>query len=422
MDKSFFIRNRNKLYDTLEDQSLTILFAGEAAHKSADESYPFYPNRNFYYMTGITEPKVVFVATKFGGKVSETLFIQRADPWMARWVGETITPDEAKEVSGVENIELLEKLESFIRSQLDNRVYKHLYADLEAKSWEFPAKPANKFAAEAVTAYPYLSIHNLYPVISDLRVIKSEEEIERIREAGKITADGIKYILANAKPGMKEYEIEAFFNFVLKSRGVTEFAFPTILASGYNGTVLHYSANTGTAEDGSLVLLDLGAQYQYYNGDISYTFPVNGRFTERQKTIYNIVLRCNQEVTKRVKPGIPYTDLNDFTIQFFTEELLKIGLIQKPEELTKYYFHHVSHSLGLDTHDVGSYRTDILRPGEVITNEPGLYIPEESIGIRIEDDVLVTNDGYEVLTTGLPRTVEEIESFMAEHNKNIKNK
>ncbi|MFT8319115.1 MAG: aminopeptidase P family protein [Sporolactobacillus sp.] len=414
MDQSFFIRNRKKLYETLEDQSLTLLFAGEAAHQSADESYPFYPNRNFYYMTGISEAKVIFAASKFNGQIKETLFVQRADPWMARWYGETITPSEAEEASGIASIELLDTFDNFIRSEFDGRVYKHLYVDLEAKSWEFQAKPANKFAAEAVSLYPYLSIHNLYPVISNFRVVKEPEEIELIRQASKITADGIKYVLANAKAGMKEYELEAYFNFVLKSAGVTEFAFPTILASGFNGTVLHYSANTGRAKDGDLVLLDLGAQYQFYNGDISYTFPVNGKFTERQKTIYDIVLRCNQELTKMVKPGVEFEALNDFTIQFFTDELLKIGLIHRPEELRKYYFHHVSHSLGLDTHDVGNYREIKLLPGEVITNEPGLYIPEESIGIRIEDDLLVTENGSEVLTTGLPRTTEEIEAFMAD--------
>lgn len=419
MDQRFFVKNRKKLYETLEDQSLTILFAGEPAHQSSDESYPFYPNRNFYYLTGITEPKVVFVATKFGGDVKEKLFIQRADPWMARWYGETITPNEAQDASGIEDIELLDKLDSFISAQFDSRDYKHLYADLEAKSWEFPSKPANKFAAAASTDYPYLSIHNLYPVISNFRVVKSPEEIELIREAGKITADGIRNVLANAKPGMKEYQLEAYFNFVLKSRGVTEFAFPTILASGYNGTVLHYSANTGTAADGDLVLLDLGAQYNYYNGDISFTFPVSGKFTERQKTIYDIVLRCNRAITKMIKPGVPFQELNTFTHSFYTEELQKIGLISKPDELRKYYFHGVSHSLGLDTHDVGNYRDIKLVPGEVITNEPGLYIPEESIGIRIEDDVLVTEDGHEVLTSGLPRTTSEIEAFMAENNKNL---
>ncbi|MCL1632667.1 aminopeptidase P family protein [Sporolactobacillus sp. CPB3-1] len=413
MEQNFFIQNRKKLYESLEDQSLTVLFAGEAAHQSADESYPFYPNRNFYYMTGIAEPKVIFAAAKFNGKIEETLFIERADPWMARWVGETITPNEAQEASGIQNIELLDKFESYVRGQFDNRVYQHLYVDLEAKSWEFTAKPSNKFASEAAVIYPYLTIHNLYPVLSRFRVVKTAEEIDLIREAGKITADGIKYVLANAKPGMKEYELEAYFNFVLKSRGCTEFAFPTILASGFNGTVLHYSANTGTAENGDLVLLDLGAQYQLYNGDISYTFPINGRFTPRQKTIYDIVLRCNQEVTKMAKPGIAFKDLNNFTIQFYTEELSKIGLIRTPEELRKYYFHSVSHSLGLDTHDVGPYREMELVPGEVITNEPGLYIPEESIGIRIEDDLLITDTGAEVLTTGLPRTTEEIENFMA---------
>ncbi|MFT8872893.1 MAG: aminopeptidase P family protein [Sporolactobacillus sp.] len=413
MDQNFFIRNRRKLYRLLDDQSLVLLFAGEAAHQSADESYPFYPNRHFYYMTGIQEPKVIFAATKFDGKVEERLFIARADPWMARWYGETITPSEAVEASGIEKIELLDTFERFIRDQFDGRVYQHLYLDLETKSWEFPQRPANRLAADAAVTYPYLTIHNLYPMISNLRVIKEPEEIELIRKAGRITAEGIRNVLRHAKAGMKEYELEAYFNFVLKSAGVTEFAFPTILASGFNGTVLHYSENTGTAEDGSLVLLDLGAQYKLYNGDISYTFPVNGTFTPRQKTIYDIVLRCNRAVTEMVRPGIAFEALNDFTIQFFTEELTKIGLINRPEELRKYYFHHVSHSLGLDTHDVGDYRDMRLIPGEVITNEPGLYIPEESIGIRIEDDVLVTETGYDVLTDTLPRTTEEIEAFMA---------
>ncbi|MFT8710451.1 MAG: M24 family metallopeptidase, partial [Sporolactobacillus sp.] len=164
--------------------------------------------------------------------------------------------------------------------------------------------------------FPYLLVHNLYPVISHLRLIKEAEEIALIRQAGQITADGIKAILSHAKPEMKEYELAAYFNFILKSRGVTEFAFPTILASGFNGTVLHYSANSGTAHDGDLVLLDLGAQYKLYNGDISFTFPVNGRFTARQKQIYDIVLRCNQAITERIQPGIAFKELNTFTVQF----------------------------------------------------------------------------------------------------------
>lgn len=420
MDTAFFIRNRKKLYEQLNDQSLIVLFAGEAPQKSGDEAYPFTPNRNFYYLSGISDPKVTLVATKFDGDVDEYLFIERANPVMARWVGETISPEAAVSASGIQSIQLLENLDAFIKNQLEQKTYRHLYLDLENKSWESPLKPGNKLGAEFAVHYPYLSIHNLYPVISDLRVTKSNEEIALIREAGQITVEGIKNVLANAKPGMREYEIEAYFDFTLKSHGITNLAFPTILASGHNGTVLHYSDNNGTAEDGSLVLLDLGAQYRYYSGDISYTFPVNGTFTARQKTLYDIVLRCNREVTKMIKPGIPFSDLNDFTIHFLTNECQKIGLIDKPEELRKYYFHSVSHSLGLDTHDVGAYRTDILKPGEVITVEPGLYIEEESIGIRIEDDVLVTTDGYEVLTTGLPRTTEEIEAFIAANRRSLR--
>lgn len=413
MDVTFFQRNREKLYQQLDDQSLILLFSGEAAHQSADESYPFYPNRNFYYMTGIAEPKIIFAAEKYNGTIHETLFIERADPWMARWVGETMTADQARDASGMSTIELLDTFDTYIRDQLDGHAFAHVYLDLEAKSWEAAAKPAHRFAAQAAALFPYLLVHNLYPVISHLRLIKEAEEIALVRQAGQITADGIKAILSHAKPEMKEYELEAYFNFILKSRGVTEFAFPTILASGFNGTVLHYSANSGTAHDGDLVLLDLGAQYKLYNGDISFTFPVNGRFTARQKQIYDIVLRCNQAITERIQPGIAFKELNTFTVQFYTEELLRIGLIHKPGEVRNYYFHGVSHSLGLDTHDVGNYRELPLMAGEVITNEPGLYIPEENIGIRIEDDLLVTENGHELLTTGLPRTTEEIEAFMA---------
>jgi Xaa-Pro aminopeptidase len=238
--------------------------------------------------------------------------------------------------------------------------------------------------------------------------------VEKIKEAIRITQDGIRNLMKNAKPAMTENQLEAYFDFTLKTNGVKHHAFHTICASGQNGTVLHYEDNDALVEDGSLVLLDLGAQYEYYNADISHTFPVNGTFTEKQKLYYNIVLKALRETTAIIKPGLKFTALNEHTKKVLSEGLIEAGLIEKPEEISKYYYHGVSHYLGLDTHDVGIYKDRVLEPGMVLTVEPGLYIEEEGIGIRIEDDVLVTEDGHENLSADLSREVEELEAFLKE--------
>ena len=197
----------------------------------------------------------------------------------------------------------------------------------------------------------------------------------------------------------------------MKSSGVTDYAFHTIAACGKNATVLHYNENNSELEDGKLVLFDLGAQYKYYNADISRTFPVSGKFTQRQKQIYNVVLRAQEAVTAIARPGILFSVLNETATKVLAEGCKELGLIKEDSELFKYYFHGVSHYLGLDTHDVGS-RDMELKPGMVFTNEPGLYIEEENIGIRIEDNILITESGSENLSKQIIKTVEEIEAFM----------
>ena len=232
-----------------------------------------------------------------------------------------------------------------------------------------------------------------------------------IREAIDITDKGIKSLMKNSKAGMKEYELEAYFDFTLKSNGAKDYAFHTIAASGKNATILHYDENDSELEDGKLVLFDLGAQYKYYNADISRTFPINGKFTERQKQVYNVVLRAQEAVTAIARPGILFSVLNDTAKEVLAEGCIELGLIKEASELAKYYFHGVSHYLGLDTHDVGN-RDIELKPGMVFTNEPGLYIEEESMGIRIEDNILITEGGCENLSKQIIKTVEEIEEFM----------
>lgn len=411
MNRDFFKRNRTNIMEKLEDNSAIILFAGKAPKKSADETYTFTPNRNFYYTTGINEDSIILLMAKSEGTVKETLFIQKADPVMEKWVGKTISIEEAKDASGIENIEYIDEFEGSIHRSFAATQADILYLDLERDSWGSFLTQSQNFAKTVSEKYPYIKVKNIFNIISQLRVVKSDEEIQRIREAISITQEAIYNAMRNSKPGMMEYEIEAHFDFVLKSRGVKDFAFKTIAAAGKNATVLHYSSNDSKTEDKDLVLMDLGAQYKYYNADITRTFPVNGRFTDRQKIIYNIVLKSQLETIKAVKAGVPFKELNLTTRRVLAEELKSIGLIKEDSELSNYYFHGVSHYLGLDTHDVGSRDCNLV-PGMVLTIEPGLYIAEENIGIRIEDNVVVTESGCEVLSKDIIKTVEEIEELM----------
>ena len=413
MESYFFERNRSRLKELLPDESLTILFAGKAPQKSADEHYPFVPNRNFYYLTGVNEQNVILMLKKSGALFEETLFIEKADPVMEKWVGKTVSKEEAESLSGIKNIKYVESFESFVAGTFFTNQAKHVCLDLERRGWSGAPTNTSLFAKHIREHYPHVTIHNVYPEISELRVFKTPEEIQKIKEAIAITKEGIYSVLKNAKSGLMEYQLEAHFDFTLKSNGIRNYAFNTITASGKNATVLHYEHNNAQTNSGELVLLDLGAQKDYYNADISYTFPVDGKFSDRQKELYNIVLKALKETTALIKPGLEYAELDKHAKKVLAEECKKIGLIQEDSEISRYYYHSVGHFLGLDTHDVGSYKDRVLEPGMVITIEPGLYIEDESIGIRIEDDILVTEDGFENLSKDIMREVEEIEEFMA---------
>ncbi|WP_055665307.1 aminopeptidase P family protein [Desnuesiella massiliensis] len=413
MKKKIYAENRKNLVERLKNNSILIMFAGSAPKKSADEAYPFTPNRNFYYLTGIDEEKIILMISKVNGKVEETLFIQKADPVMEKWVGKTISAEEAKEISAIEGIKHLEDFEATVHRLITTYDIERIYLDLERDRWSSANSISGEFANTIKNRYPQIKVKNIFNSICESRLIKNEEEIEEMKKAIDITKEGIESLMKNAKAGMKEYQLEAYFDFVLKTNGVKDYAFKTIAASGKNATVLHYVANNSDIKDGDLILFDLGAQLNYYNADISRTIPANGKFTERQKQIYNVVLKAELEVIKAIKPGLPFVELNNIAKKHLAEGLKELGVIEKDEELSRYYYHGVSHFLGLDTHDVGSREVE-LKPGMIVTVEPGLYIEEEAIGIRIEDDVLVTEESYEVLSKDIIKTVEEIEAFMNE--------
>lgn len=412
MKKEVFINNRKRLSEKLEDGSVVVLLAGEAPKKTADEAYPFTPNRNFYYLTGIDEEKHKLIISKINGKVEEALFIQKPDPVKERWVGKTIRDNEAIEVSGVEEVLYLEDFNGYINQKLSSGKANALYMDLERRSFEERITLTEEFAKEVAGRYPYVVIKNVYGIISELRTIKASEEIDEMREAIKITIDGVNCLMRNAKAGIKEYELEAFFDFHLKKSGIKDVAFKTIAAAGKNATILHYVDNDSVIKEDDLILFDLGAQYNYYNADITRTFPVSGKYTARQKEVYEAVLRVNEAIIEALKPGVNYIDINNKATDLIADECIKLGLIKDKKDVRNYYWHSIGHGLGLDTHDVGERNVN-LKPGMVYTVEPGIYIEEEGIGVRIEDDVLITESGNEVLTKEMIKSVEDIEKFMA---------
>jgi len=411
VDKNFFIDNRKKLIESMNDDSLVILFSGTSKHKSADELFDYAVNKNFYYMTGIERENFILFLSKKNGEVKETLFIEKVTELEEKWTGKRMTEGEAKEISGVTNIEAYNEFERFFNNIMNKHDYDYIYLDLEKRGHSPFDSSEHKFSRKIFERYPYIKIKNIYHTIASQRMIKSEEEIEQIKNAINITNEGIKNLMKNAKPGILEYQLEAYFDFTIKSLGSREFAFKTIAASGENATVLHYDKNNCELKENELVLFDLGAKYMNYCSDISRTFPVNGKFTDRQKQIYEIVLKAELETIKAAKPGLTVKELNDITKKVLADECKKMGLINEESEISKYYYHSVSHYLGLDTHDVGNYDVK-LQPGMVITIEPGLYIQEEKIGIRIEDNVVITKDGCINLSENIIKSVDEIESFM----------
>jgi len=413
LKKDFVTKNRNKVFERMLTNSILVLFNGHAPYKRGDEKYMFSPDRNFYYVTGIDceNEIVMFIKTETDETVK--LYIERDNGYLSKWVGANLTSDEATAQSGIENISFIDKFYTDISEAVFKNNLEHIYIDLEDRDWYSAETESLKFAVEFRKKYPAVDMIDSYPFFADLRIIKEDYEIELMRKAIKITTEGIAEMMKHSHADMYEYEIEAYFDFVLTKNGVRDKAFKTIAASGNRGTILHYNDNHSMAKDGDLILIDAGAQVGWYNGDISRTFPVNGKFTPLQKQIYDIVLSGQQKVIDTIKPGIKFSRLNEVLKEHYLEELKKIGLAQTMDDVCKYYFHGVSHYLGAETHDIGRYGDRMLETGMVLTVEPGLYIDEYGIGIRIEDDALVTDNGCEILSADFIKTTDEIEEFMA---------
>ena len=419
--ENIFMKNRNNLIDRIEEGSVIILDSGKAMHKTLDQFHPYTPNRNFYFITGLNEPNVRLMIVK-GKKTTLTMiFIEETTEYMRQWLGENITKEKVSEITGIENSKIyyLDKFELLFKNLmtygrgLGVTPPKNLYMDLyRVNSTEEPiAHNQFKFVLDT---YKELNMKNVNEHLSYLRMFKSTTEIEKLEKAIKFTEKGLYRILDNLKVRTNEFQLDADFRHQIKLEGSLGISFDTIAASGKNATVLHYEENNSELIDGNLILFDLGALHSNYGADISRTYPINGKYTDRQKTIYEIVLKVNKESIKFVKPGISWKELNKFAKDLLAKECMNIGLIKAEEEITKYYYHSIGHFLGLDVHDVGHYELT-LEEGMVITIEPGLYISEENIGIRIEDDILVTKNGSRNLSKNIIKEVKDIEEYLSKN-------
>ena len=412
-----FKARREEVFNKMEANSVLILFSGIESHVSADEYAPFEANRNFFYLTGLRRDNMVLVMDKAVEEPKTFLYIEEADETVVRWTGKKVSVEEAKEVTGIEDVRFIDSFQGEISRIMTREDVKNFYFDCYREQVSDLADYNAVKAKEFTDRYLGVTVKNLHPIIAEMRMQKDNDEIAQIREAVRVTDEGLKRVLKKLEPGKKEYQAQADFEYTIKYLGAEGPSFATIAGSGMNGTMLHYETNQETCKDGDLLLLDLGAKWQGYCSDITRTYPVNGTYTDRQKQVYNIVLKANRAVAKAAKPGMTLRELNDICKKVLAEGCIELGLIKEEKEIDKYYMHGVSHHLGIDVHDVTVASNSKLRPGAVITDEPGLYIDEWETGIRIEDDLLITEDGCEVLSEAIMRNPDEIERYMAEYHK-----
>lgn len=411
MKRETIIKRRNELLKENKKGSITVLFSGDLVKRSADSTYPFVVNRNFYYLTNCEEDSLIYVYINTENVSKEILFIKDYNPLEEKWVGKSLTKDEAIHKSGIFIVQPLSQFESIFTRTLARNDVDTIYVDSERDSFKQRLNEAEKFTKKLSDSYPHLKVININQKINLMRTVKSDEEIEEMKNAIEVTRKGIEFILKNIKPGRYEYQSAADFEYQCALNNA-KLAFDTIVASGKDATILHYVTNQKPLLENDLVLFDLGASVNHYCADISRTFPVSGKFTDRQKTFYSIVLKAQEEVIKAIKPGVTLIQLNEIVRSVYKDECVKANIIESEDQVDQVYYHSVSHSLGLDTHDVGLVEGAVLRPGMVVTVEPGLYSEKESIGIRIEDDVLVTEDGSINLSSSILKSVEEIETYM----------
>ena len=417
MNSSFHAANRKTLYDSLSAGTLLLSFAGEAPRLSADAYYPFFANRNFVYLTGLsgTEPQgFILLAKKAGGIVEETVFALPPDLLAERWNGRRLPYDEVSELSGISHVLPLGEFEGEFHKAVNTGLFQSLALDLERHKPAEPDFAPQRFAKLAAERYPQLAIVGYSKQMRIQRTIKMPCEIEAMKEATKVTRAGIIAMMQASKPGMYEYEYKAIFDAALTNHGVLRPAFPPIISAGKNNFFIHYDSYMGKAEDGDMILNDVGACWDNICTDVSRAFPCNGKFSERQRLLYESAYQTSEYMFDLIKPGMPMADVDLTARKRSFESLKELGLADTYENVGKLIWHGGAHHVGYDVHDVVDL-TMPISPGMVFCVDIGIYCEEWGIGFRLEDNCLITEDGCVNLSAAIPRTIEEIESLMSKN-------
>ncbi len=423
INNELFVTNRQRFAAQLKPKSIAVFNSNDILPTNADGTLKFKQNSDLFYLSGIDQEEsilVLFPEAK-DPAMKEILFLKETNEHIAIWEGHKLSKEEATEISGIKKVLWLKDFNTTFRSLVVEAEHIYLNTNEHVRAViEVETRDA-RFMKWCRNEYPMHKYERSAPIMHNIRAIKSKIEIELLQEACSITEKGFRRLLSFVKPGVWEYEIEAeLLHEFVKNRS-TGFAYTPIIASGFNSCVLHYIENNKQCKAGDILLLDIAAEYANYNSDLTRCLPVSGKFSERQKAVYNAVLRVMRAATKMLVPGNNITEYHKEVGKLMEEELIKLGLLnaaevksQKPEAplYKKYFMHGTSHYLGLDVHDVGSrYRN--FEAGMVFTCEPGIYIREENLGIRLENDILITEKGPVDLMAGIPIEADEIEEFMS---------
>ena len=432
LDKQFnFSERRSELSKKVLDDSAIIVASSPVKSRISDTDYLYRQDSNFYYLSGYEEPESILLIRPYAKKDNFIIFCRDRDPLKEQWDGfrsgqkgavKDFGANKSLSISSVDSLmpELLEGAKNIYYSMsspcgLDKRI----------NAWVDQIRLNTRAGAE-----PPQNLLSLDSIIHEMRLLKSDEEIEVMKQAAEITTEAHIRAMKAVKPGMFEYQLEAEYLYAFNKNGARAPAYNSIVGGGNNACILHYAENNSELKDGDVVLVDAGCEYKYYASDVTRTFPVNGSFTEEQKQIYSVVLEAHKQSMDQLQPGNKWNLAHEKSVEVIVEGLIDLGIIKSSKqeaidtgEYSKYYMHRIGHWLGMDVHDVGSYKQDgdwrDLEPGMVMTIEPGIYILDslegvedkwKGIGVRIEDDVLVTKEGFEVLTPDIPRSIEEVES------------
>ncbi|WP_411725249.1 Xaa-Pro aminopeptidase [Methyloglobulus sp.] len=433
MKQSEFKKRRKQLMQRIGKGNIALLGSSSTKIRNRDVHYPFRQDSDFYYLTGFCEPDALAVFIPGREQGEYILFCREFDETKALWEGAHAGLEGATGHYQADDAFPIDDMDEILSGMLENK-NKVFYPmgrdpDLDHRLLDWINHIRGQSRTGVIAPGELVSLEH---ILHEMRLFKSPEEIKLMRRASEVSAKGHVKVMQTCKAGMYEYQIEAELVHHFMQEGLRAVAYPSIVAGGKNACVLHYTENAAKLKNGDLLLIDAGAECDHYAADITRTFPVSGRFSEPQKQLYQLVLDAQTAAIEQIKPGTPWHNAHDVSVEVLTKGLVALGLLEgkvktliKKEKFKQFYMHRTGHWLGMDVHDVGDYKVDqkwrLLEPGMVLTVEPGLYIPADcktvdekwrGIGIRIEDDLLVTGQGHEVLTRGVPKTIPEIEALM----------